>query len=361
MEAFWDRVHKGIDVAWLEQIASSPEFLYREWAERVGDVAVSKQLRTDAYVRLGALGTAESLAAVSRVDGRLRGGRTLPESSASGWHWESPAAGMGGLLVTPQSGVAIGRRHYAVMLLSPYSPTAPHLSWRDDGDNKWSRPHLAGDPIGSLSDLETRLASAPPGLVVSFSLRPIPAGVVTPRDVPASRQIKIDDVERDTDRDGWTDLEERALGMDAARADSDGDGIADDRDVTPMYAARAGEDADEDAQILRRAFFAAYGLTGSHFAIFVRPEMRRVQLNGISGPVLFGVDLPDRNGCGRGGRPCPPTRGAEVAWERGKSATTATVIFTTWQGSSFWSRSRVRLQKISGEWVVVEFALVGIT
>ena len=29
MEAFWDRVHKGNDIGWLEQIASSPEFLCR--------------------------------------------------------------------------------------------------------------------------------------------------------------------------------------------------------------------------------------------------------------------------------------------------------------------------------------------
>ena len=160
MEAFWDRVRKGNDVAWLEQIASSPEFLYREWAERVGDAGVGKELRADAYVRLAALGTAESLAAISRVDARLRDGRTLPESSTSGWHWESPATWMGGQLITPQSGVLIGRRHYAVMLIGAYSPVAPHLSWRDDGDNRWSRPRLAGDPIGSFGALEARLEAA---------------------------------------------------------------------------------------------------------------------------------------------------------------------------------------------------------
>lgn len=50
-----------------------------------------------------------------------------------------------------------------------------------------------------------------------------------------------------------------------------------------------------------------------------------------------------------------------VTWQLGKSASTPTIIFTTWQGTSFWSRSRVRLQKISADWVVVEFALLGIT
>jgi hypothetical protein len=148
--------------------------------------------------------------------------------------------------------------------------------------------------------------------------------------------------------------------MDPARADSDGDGLPDDRDATPRHAPSADESTDEDAAVLRRAFFAVYGLTGSRSSIFVRPELRPIQLYGLAGPVFFGVDLPARTGCGRAG--CPPTRGAEVTWRfMQRSATDVTLEFTTWQGFSFWSRTRTRLRKIGREWIVVECALSSIT
>src|SRR5262249_30038333 len=134
-----------------------------------------------------------------------------------------------------------------------------------------------------------------------------------------------------------------------------------DRDATPLHAASPAENTDEDVRILRRAFFAAYGLTGSHYAIYVRPELRAIQLYGLSGPVFFGVDLPARPGCGRGAN-CTPTRGAEVSWQiMNRSATEVTVLFTTWQGTGFWSKTRTRLKLIGREWIVVECAMAGIT
>jgi hypothetical protein len=80
--------------------------------------------------------------------------------------------------------------------------------------------------------------------------------------------------------------------------------------------------------------------------------------------VFFGVELPSRVGCGRGTRKdCSPIRGgAETRWQvRIDTENTATIEFTNYLGIGFRSSARLELRRIDGVWVVVSYAMSGIT
>ena len=357
IEAFIERLRTTGDVAWLESIASSEAALRREWRATVHRNAWNKRHRTDAYARLGAIGTPESLAALRRVEDTLKGTTLLSDPIEPDATWTTPTPGMGDLVLRPQTSAIIGQRSYGVLILETYGPYAPYLFWQEPGAGaRWSRPILAGPPSPNSWSFEPALARSANGLSVAFHIPPHVASSAGP---PRSIPVDVNEVLRDTDRDGWTDREERQLGLDPASADSDRDGVPDAADVTPLYAPPPGEAADEDAQILRRAFFAMYALTGSRFAIYVRPGTRPVQLSGHSGPVLFGVDLPTRDS-GRTQPPPPIRGGAQSSWRvSGRTAASVRVEFTDWVGIAFRSTSLVVLKKIGADWIVVECRLLG--
>src|SRR6202044_308182 len=83
--------------------------------------------------------------------------------------------------------------------------------------------------------------------------------------------LSLQQIMRDSDGDGWTDIEEQRLGLNAANRDTDGDGISDGQDACPHYAAIAGEENDEEVQILQKAVLAQYGLSRSRALLLVRP------------------------------------------------------------------------------------------
>jgi len=103
--------------------------------------------------------------------------------------------------------------------------------------------------------------------------------------------ISLPELRRDSDGDGWTDVEERRLGLDPYRADSDGDGIPDGRDTCPQLPKPA--QADDVATAVQRVFLLRFGFSGSRDAILVRRNAAPiVHLFGYGGPVAFGRDIP---------------------------------------------------------------------
>jgi hypothetical protein len=349
VEAFAERLRTTDDVAWLESIAASEAVLRREWRATVHRISWNKRHRTDAYVRLGVIGTPDSLAAIRRVEETLKGASLLSGPLEPDAIWTTPTPGAGDSVLRPQTSAIVGQRSYGVLILETYGPFAPYLLWQEP-DKKWSRPILASAPAPNSWSFEPALARAGTGLAIAFHIPPnVASSAAPPRSIP----VDVAEVLRDSDGDGWTDREERHLGLDPASADSDRDGLTDTLDVTPRYAPPPGETADEEAQILRRAVFAMYALTGSRWAIFVKPGTRPIQLVGHSGPVLYGVDLPTRD-TPRTGTPPPIRGGAQAAWRvSARSPTEATVEFTDWAGIAFRSSSHVTLKKIGIEWVVV--------
>ena len=156
----------------------------------------------------------------------------------------------------------------------------------------------------------------------------------------------IADVERDSDGDGWTDIEERALGLDPFRTDSDGDGIDDGHDCSPLYAPPASDSKDDEVAILQQAVFAVFGMSSSRYALLATDKnVRRLQASGLAGPILFGPPL-RRDAFGWGG--------VFVDW---KIVTTtkdeATVEISDEEAPQIGGGQEVRLRRISGEWVVV--------
>lgn len=359
-DAFNARARSGTDVLWLEGIATSEEMLRREWLTAVGTDQVPGDLRASAYARLGAIGTAESLAASRRIEAALRNQPTLASPALTGWSWPSAAAGISAGRMIAVNSVQSGEREYAVVLSEIDGPFAPFILMRSRADGRWQRPRLAGAPVPNAASFEPVLTLDGESLSIAFRRRP-PAPETVP--VPAPVVVTLSAITLDTDADGWTDLEEHALGMRHDRADTDDDGIPDGSDSSPLYKAADGEDRDDEAQILRRAMFVAYGLSGSRYAVFVAPGHRPVQLYGHSGPVFFNVALPDRTGCGRGARPgtCAAIAGgAQVAWTLSRPAPTDAVVqFRNVQGLGFRSTSQATLRKIGGEWVVVDYRVTG--
>jgi len=251
--------------------------------------------------------------------------------------------------------VKSGDHEYAVVVSETYGPFAPFVLMRTSADSRWQRPRLIGAPIPNASSFDTVVTVDRDALAIAFQRRPATSTVVP---VPSPLRVPLTAIEQDTDGDGWTDVEERALGLRPDLDDTDGDGISDRVDVTPLHKAAPGEERDEDAQIIRRAWFAAYGLTGSRFAIFVPPGHRAVQLYGLAGPVLFDRALPERTGCGRGARAgvtCPPIiGGAQVSWTLTRpTSTEANITFSTVVGLNSPRTTRVTLKKIGNDWIVI--------
>jgi hypothetical protein len=359
-DAFTARVRAGTDVTWLERIATSDETLRREWLSTVGTDQVPSDLRQTAYVRLGAIGTTGSLAAARRVEAALRDQSTLASPSLTGWAWPSAAAGMAAGRMIAINSVQDGDREYAAVLSEMDGPFAPFILLRSRADARWQRPRLVGSPVANGSAFEPVVTLDGRSLSIAFRRKLATAETVP---VPATVVVALAAITLDTDADGWTDIEERALGLRPDLADTDADGIPDGIDASPLYKPAPGDDRDDEAQILRRAMFAAYGLNGSRYAVFVAPGHRSVQLYGHSGPVFFDVALPDRTGCGRGARPgsCAAIAGgAQISWIVTRpTPADAIVQFTNLQGLGFRSATRTALKKVEGEWVVVDYRVTG--
>ena len=326
------RVEASTDVAWLQRIASSADAA-RE-AQGRSRIGPPKHLRTPAYARPGALGTPDALAAIDRVERTLDAQPltpptvTLDRLPAPGRHMsDTPAALVA--KITASDGTSYG--------VLPASLLGGHdfflVSTRTPDDAAtWSRPKLIAAAAPFVHGDATSLAwTGPRTLTFTVAARTLP--------------IAIDDVERDSDGDGWTDREEARLRTNPRDRDSDGDGLPDGRDVCPLFARPAVNRSDEATAILQKAIFAAYAVTGSRDLLYVTPGSPRVHVAGYGGPILFDRAVP-KNGNGEGG--------TWVAWKIARrDATTAIVDLSDWEGLLAAGGVEVRLTKVGGVWVVV--------
>jgi len=295
---------------------------------------MAKALRVAAYARLGAIGTAESVAAIARIERAMSAITLTPPIvpldvwPSISWHMADPDVSSGPIAAAPaQNGVT-----YAVIganLLGGWDVFL--IATRTPSDRaSWSRPKLVG-PIAAPANLENAALSwaGPRTLVLAT--------------IGRTTQIALDDVERDSDGDGWTDLEEARIGTNPHASDSDDDGIPDGRDVCPLYAAPPG--ADDAAMILQSAIFGAFAMTGSRQLLYVTPQTPRVHLTGYGGPVIYDRPIP-KNGEGRGA--------TYVSWKiASRTANEAIVQLTDWEGMLAAGGEDVTLKRTAGRWVVV--------
>ena len=338
-------IDRSSDVAWLERLCTDRAYAEAEYAQRGANTAGVKGNRSAAYVRLGLLGTEESLAAIARIEKMMHQRSVLPEPATPDAPMYHPAPHMGDWTWRPlvQSRLQDGR-DVAAYSLTAYGPPALFLAVAAGG--RWSPPLMIPLQMPYYPPLKIAISGLPKGRLRLEFGAPDPVGNVPVYDpTPDAIEVALAEVQRDTDGDGWTDIMERHLQLNWRDADSDRDGIPDGQDATPDYRERRTAD-DEDARILRRAIFAMFGLTESPGALFVADDSRRLQLDGLPGPLFY------REGNG----------GVRLTWKiLDKTADIATVELTDFEGALAASGNNVTLKKIRGDWYVVEIKMTWIS
>jgi len=359
-----DRAQVSNDEEWLERLLTVDGAAESE----TPPYHTPKQLRQIAYLRLGQLGTPDARAAIHRVEAAARVWRVVPDrlnlervSHPSG-HFGDPKPEPFAQVTAP-NGVT-----YALIELDRLGGVDAFLMWSSTPQDRtsWSRPVLVPDRFGKgitdprltwigdgdriRLDFSTPDTPQAPALLRSFQpdVKPLSAG-------PQSITLSTIALARDEDGDGWTDLEESRLRLNPSKADTDGDGIPDGVDTCPAYAPSPFEADDEEAAILKKVFFAGYGVYGSSSLYIVGAGSRPVQLWGSRAPVLYA----DRNEWTArwGGQP------PRLSWRvtaRSKDpggVNVATVEFGDYVAPMAAAGYTATLRKLDGDWFVVKIVM----
>jgi hypothetical protein len=352
------------DVGWLETIAGTPEGAADYMRDRGVRFGQPKDWRISAFARLGDLGTTESLAAVRRIEAAGMASTPAPDrvrlgvTPAVGWHMTD-----GQLRVVAEARSPDGTT-YAVVVGNLVGGRGLFLtSTRDASDPAgWTRPKRIPALAFRGSHSPSLSWKAPGVLRLSFVQdqpppRHIMEGTLGPGPTPPARgrqtlDVVIAGVLRDSDKDGWTDVEEEQLGLDPRNPDTDGDGVPDGRDVCPNYAPTAADRADESVTIIQKAVFAVFGLSRSREPLFPGASSRKVQLSGYQAPVIYGHPPPQ---WGMTSSPAGTPEGLVfVRWKIARQTETeAVVVLSDTEGPLAGGGQDVYLERKQGEWFVV--------
>jgi hypothetical protein len=293
----YDEVKHSSDVAWLTRIADSESYAH----QLSGGIfhVKSRQLRTMAYVRLGELGSDEALAGISSVERALRDLRIdRPFSDVEVWPFAAQFTQDWDAAALVESDAPNGIRYRIFM--HPFLSDHPELlvAWsRTPADrSSWSRPRLidagfrvfAADEgrIGWLNDTTA---------VLRFRERQPDRNGYMRGGRRRTVRLSIPDITRDRDGDGWTDVEERRLGLNPSKPDTDGDGLTDGVDTCPLLPRTAANAESDEAQMVQRAFLATFGFSDARQILHVPSAIPAVHLFGYPGPIFFGGTMTERD------------------------------------------------------------------
>jgi len=338
-------VRQSTDVAWLERLVVSEEAA--DDAALRGRVG-PKQLRVEAYARLGELGSTAGLDALDRINRLARTRRPAAERFSAS-RWAHPAWHFGDANFAPLADVTVGGTTYAIVPASPYGKTELFVTWSrtPTTPSSWARPRLLNEAFWYVAR-DARVTVKECVLELSYTQTDPSAGKAreTGRPPDGSRHLRVvlADITRDSDGDGWTDLEEERLGLSPSEADTDGDGTADGADVCPNLAAQHA-DVGEVPEIVQTAFAATFGLSGSLNRILAVHPTARIHFWGYAGPVIYGRSRPSA---------LEAREGVYLEWEVvNRTPDNATVIFEDWEGPLAAGGLNVYLKKMRGKWYVV--------
>jgi len=348
-------VRSSADVNWLEQIAR--DNIPQELRPGTGRLASSpKDLRSAAYMRLGELAGPEAIAAIHRIESAAKGRSLfapLPLTmwAHPGWHFSdwrphiiTSARAADGTTYAVLLGPLFG--DIDLLLISSRTPEDP---------TSWSRPHLLPHHFaGQIRRAQVTIA----GDKVAFDYElqePGPRNIMDPHVIdppappvvagPQQATFSLRDVLRDSDGDGWTDLEEERLGLNPHDADTDHDGLADGADPCPNLALKDALKG-EDAQILERAVFAVFGIGGSPMLMEAAATAPKIHAWGLAAPLLY--DVAER------WHKEHPNGLIQVSWKiTEKTADEATVEIVDYEAPLAAGSQTVRLRRINGEWLVI--------
>jgi hypothetical protein len=347
------------DVAWLEAAAGDDTT-----AERDTPAPASVgETRRRAYVRLGQIGTSEALAALDSIRTNARSWTMTPAVVPLGT-WPHAAPHVSASRPQPIATVdAPDGTTYGLLVAGLLGDTDLFLVSRRPGA-EWSRPLLVPGRFYPGVEAPILRWTGPGALTFSFTQRerPAPASVMSPllsnppqppSYGPQVRTVDIGAVTLDSDRDGWTDLEEERLTLDPQNPDSDDDGMRDGVDASPNHSAR-GDREDDETVVVREALFATFGINRSRSLIHVEPAPRPVQLWGFRGPVIYGVDTARW-------RETHDLGYVQVSWQLVSLSQDAAVVqLRDYEARLSAASYRVRLARIGTTWVIVEHTLTAI-
>jgi hypothetical protein len=343
------------DVPWLERIASSRAEVKRLRAPEYLGMNV-RDVQIAAFARLGELHTKESLAAIERIEKKAKEIKLLPDVvSLELWaypvfHYADSEAKPIATIEAPD-GTTYGVIRQAFLLgaddfflISTKTP---------DDKTSWSRPKLIPGDVAPMNISKASLAFKSDGVLeltlIILKYAPYQQGKKMPPPESETRKVEIpiQQVVRDRDGDGWTDIEELRLGLDPNKKDTDGDGLADGEDPCPNFAAPSGHENDEESQIVQKAFFPTFAWSQSRFALLVGPESAKVHISGYSGPIIYVADVDKWHK--------EHERGwMFLDWTVKRSGDEAEVRFSDYEGSEAGSTQYILLRKIDGKWLVVQ-------
>jgi hypothetical protein len=353
-----ETIARSTDVAWLEGIVTA-------WnsqptgAEPVMSAHEAKEYRPAAYARLGALGTAESLAAIHRIEDHVpvvwAGQASRFDRWASAcWHCSDVSDEQRVATLSVDSGLT-----YTLLADSGRLGDADWflLSASDSRAIDWQGPWLLPKPATPDRQALNLVYSRGRGILIAFTketeallepLNPVGSGCVRKiRLEGITELISAKEAQQDSDGDGRTDLEEGRLGLDPRSIDSDGDGIPDGLDACPRYKAPATKSDDEDLAILQKAIFAGLGLSGSRDLLLVGQSSRRLQVWGYGGTILYDVNPQKWS--------AQHSAGLWVEWRlRRITESEAEVDISDDEGPRAAGGQSVHLRRIDGEWYVIE-------
>ena len=352
-----EAVAQSKDVAFLEKVAGSAE-MAAEFSSQ--DPSIS---RSGAYCRLGELGTAEALAAIGRLEVKAAKVNLTPVFVPLGL---SGMAGVGRMEVKPLAtatgpdGVTYGiladrfLGGWDFFLISTKTPAEP---------KSWSRPILLpapGQPSYNVRNPKLTfpgMTAGSQGMSLRFDYDSVNGNL--PRNAqtasPTNCRFSLPDVMRDTDQDGWTDLEEARLGLDPRKADTDADGMPDGQDPCPDFAPADTAINALNTQILVRATFALLGFSESRELLVLSPESPRIQVIGYTGPILSKMVLPTSES-----NTSPIV--ARITWsidQPSQSPDQATVTIRISRGPMASIVHSVSMRKIDGQWFATGHRLAG--
>ena len=291
------RILASTDLVWLESIALNKGSA----TTLLSSTPQPEAHRRAAYLRLGAIGNPAAIGALDRIETALRDIDLVPPRA----HLENTSRPDS---INPSAPIAmIDRGDTTFALFGSFALRGPDIfiasSTKPMDLDSWTRPRptrLQWQEWRAWSDISVKWTSSRL-LEVRYQEGPRRDGAVLgwfPRSEASvrfddlfpeptlylTRTIDLDDVLRDSDADGWTDLEEQILDIDPNSSDSDRDGLPDGRDACPNLPRSLAADANGRGDLIARAFFAVNGLSPSRAVMTMKDDSAHFW--GVRAPIM---------------------------------------------------------------------------
>jgi hypothetical protein len=309
-----------------------------------------------AYARLGQLNTAAARRAIARIERTARHVAVdLPRAVFDDRYDHRPGGPSPVKMVKAPDGYEYSFLYHRLVGFGVA------LTWRKSAADPWGRPVLLPVELrdGQRFFQTVRVTThAGGGIDIEYEETEwrFSSGHPMSRPVRRSFATSLSELARDSDADGWTDIEEQRMGLDPRNPDTDGDGIPDGRDSCPNWRSRNAGSVDETEIVLQKTALALFGLPGAErFGLLLAgPNAYRISLIGSAGPLVYGRAADARSAWGLGA--------CWVDWQIVRRTPTATTVALTMASGDLAFRwYEVYLQNQGGTWVVVLVTLVAVS